>query len=117
MPDVVLVLTTVPVGDLGETVARTLVEERLAACVNVSAPMTSFYRWHGAVERDVERQIVIKTTAQQVPAIRARLAGLHVYELPEFVVLSVADGSAAYLDWVRAETAPPNVSSPRFSPP
>lgn len=117
MPDVVLVLTTVPVGDLGETVARALVEERLAACVNVLAPMTSFYRWHGAVERDVERQIIIKTTREQVAAIRARLTGLHVYELPEFVVVSVADGSAAYLDWVKDETAPRNVSPSRLSPP
>jgi periplasmic divalent cation tolerance protein len=106
MPDVVLILTTVPVGEGGETIARALVDERLAACVNVHAPMTSFYRWHGAVQRDVERQLVIKTTRDRVSAIQARLASLHAYELPEFVVLPVADGSAAYLDWVRTEAAP-----------
>ena len=114
MREVVLVLTTVPVGDLGDSMARTLVDERLAACVNVLAPMTSFYRWHGALQHDVERQIVIKTTRDLVGAVQARLAALHAYELPEFVVVSVADGSAAYLDWVRDETAPRHVSPSRL---
>ena len=117
MTDIVLVLTTVPVGDLGETIARALVEEHLAACVNVHAPMASFFRWQGAIERDVERQLVIKTTRDRVPADRSRLAGLHSYELPEFVVVSVADGSAAYLDWVRDETTQPDASPSRLSSP
>jgi periplasmic divalent cation tolerance protein len=103
--DVVLVLTTAPAGDRGEAIARTLVDERLAACVSVLAPMTSFYRWHGVVERDVERQIIIKTTRGRVAAIRARLGELHSYDLPEFVVLPVSDGGPAYLDWVRNETS------------
>ena len=104
MTDVVLVLTTVPVGERGEAIARALVDERLAACVNVLAPMTSFYRWHGAVERDVERQLIIKTTRDHVAAIQARLVELHSYDLPELVVLLVSDGGAAYLEWVRNET-------------
>ena len=116
MTDVVLVLTTVPVGDRGDAIARALVDERLAACVNVHAPMTSFYRWRGAVERDVERQVVIKTTRDKVAAVQMRLSGLHTYELPEFVVLSVTDGSAAYLDWVKDETASRDVSPSRLSP-
>jgi periplasmic divalent cation tolerance protein len=103
---VVLVLTTVPIGEQGEVIARALVDERLAACVNLLAPMTSFYRWNGTVERDVERQVVIKTTSQQVAILRERVAQMHPYELPEFVVLEVADGSSAYLDWVRTEAAP-----------
>jgi periplasmic divalent cation tolerance protein len=102
--DVVLVLTTVPIGDRGDAIARALVDERLAACVNLLGPMTSFYRWHGAVERDVERQLVIKTTRGRVAAIQARLVALHSYELPEFVVLPVSDGGPAYLEWVRNET-------------
>ena len=105
MTDLVLILTTVPIGEPGETIARALVDERLAACVNVHEPMTSFYRWNGRVERDVERQLVIKTTRERVTAIQARLAQLHSYELPEFVVLPVADGAAAYLDWIRNEVA------------
>jgi periplasmic divalent cation tolerance protein len=101
MTDVVLVLTTVPAGgDQGETIARTLVEDRLAACVNVHGPMVSFYRWRGAVERDTERQLVIKTTLGKVAAVEARLRELHSYELAELVVVSVAEGSAPYLDWV-----------------
>jgi periplasmic divalent cation tolerance protein len=103
MRDVVLILTTVPEGDLGETIARRLIEERVAACVNVCAPMTSLYRWRGVVEREAERQLVIKTTREQVLAVQACIAELHSYELPEFMVLAVADGSTAYLDWVRGE--------------
>lgn len=104
MTGVVIVLTTVPDGDLGDTIARTLVEERLAACVNVHPAMTSVYRWEGRVEQERERQLVIKTTRDRVAAVQARVAELHSYDLPEFLVLPVADGSAAYLGWV-AETA------------
>jgi periplasmic divalent cation tolerance protein len=100
MTDIVLVLTTVPDDDRGETIARTLVEDRLAACVNVGAPMVSFYRWRGAVERDTERQLVIKTTRTRVAAVEARLRELHSYELAEFMVLPVSEGSEAYLGWV-----------------
>ena len=106
MSDVVIVLVTVPVGDLGDAVARALIEDRLAACVNVSAPMTSVYRWDGCVTHDVERQLVIKTTADRVNAVRDRVAQLHPYELPEFLVCAVTDGSPAYLAWVRSESSP-----------
>jgi periplasmic divalent cation tolerance protein len=105
MPDVVLVLTTAPEGELGETIARTLVSERLAACVNVLPPMTSFYRWKGTVERDAERQLLIKTTRARLTDLQSRLRELHPYELPELMVLHVADGAPGYLEWVRAETS------------
>ena len=98
--EIVIVLTTAPDEDRADSWARTLVEERLAACVNVHGPMASFYRWKGAVERDDERQVVIKTTRDRVPALQSRLAELHPYEVPEFLVLSVDGGSDAYLDWV-----------------
>ena len=104
-PDIVLVLTTAPDDDKVAVWARTLVEERLAACVNVHGPMVSFYRWKGTVEREAERQVVIKTTRERVPALRERLLELHSYELPEFVVLDVAGGSDAYLRWVADQTA------------
>jgi len=103
MTEVVIILTTVPDGDLGDTIARRLIERRIAACVNVGAPMTSLYRWRGVVERETERQVVIKTTRAHVPAVQACIAELHSYELPEFVVLAVADGSTAYLDWLQGE--------------
>jgi periplasmic divalent cation tolerance protein len=101
---VVIVLTTVPDAARGEEIARALVEGQLAACENVCAPMTSFYRWKNAVERDTEHQLVIKTTPDRVAAVEARLAELHPYELPEFLVVPVAHGSAPYLDWVLRET-------------
>jgi periplasmic divalent cation tolerance protein len=104
MIDVVLILTTVPDDARAETLARTLVEERLAACVNVHGPMTSIYRWKGEVEREAERQLIIKTTRDRVPALEARIKGLHSYELPEFVIVPIEGGSGAYLDWVRGET-------------
>jgi periplasmic divalent cation tolerance protein len=109
--DAVLILTTVPVGDLGEAIARALVDERLAACVTVGAPMTSFYRWRGAIERDEERQVVIKTTRDRVPAVQARIAELHTYDIPEFLVIAVAGGSAAYLDWITASVEPDQLHS------
>ena len=102
MSDVVLVLTTVPDDGSGEMIARALVDERLAACVNLLAPMTSMYRWQGVVERDTERQLLMKTTQALVPALERRLKELHSYELPEFLVLDVAGGSEAYLAWVSA---------------
>jgi len=104
--DIVLVLTTAPDDDRAVVWARALVEERLAACVNVHASMLSFYRWEGAVERDAERQLVIKTTRARVPALRGRLEELHTYELPEFVVLTVEAGSDGYVRWVGEQTRP-----------
>ena len=101
MTDIVIVLSTAPDDDRAEQWARQLVDERLAACVNVHAPMVSVYRWQGRVERDSERQIVIKTTRDRLAALEARINELHSYELPEFVVVPVDQGSAAYLAWVR----------------
>jgi periplasmic divalent cation tolerance protein len=76
-----------------------LVEERLAACVNVLAPMMSTYRWKGSIEQDREQQLVIKTARPSVPALEARLRELHPYDLPEFLVLE-ATASAAYFAWI-----------------
>jgi periplasmic divalent cation tolerance protein len=102
--EIVIVLTTAPDSDRAESWARTLVEERLAACVNVHGSMASFYRWQGAVERDDERQVVIKTAKDRLPALQSRLTELHPYDLPEFLVLSVDGGSHAYLQWVGENT-------------
>jgi periplasmic divalent cation tolerance protein len=101
---IVLILTTVPTDALGEELATALVTERLAACVNVGAPMTSIYRWKGQVERETERQLVIKTTSDRVTAVQQRIKELHSYELPEFVVIEVSDGSDEYLNWIIAES-------------
>jgi periplasmic divalent cation tolerance protein len=108
MPDLVIVLTTMPDDARADELARTLVDERLAACVNVHGPMMSTYRWKSSVERDAERQLVIKTTRDRVAALEARLRLLHPYELPEFVVIGVEGGSDAYLRWIEDETRPVN---------
>jgi periplasmic divalent cation tolerance protein len=100
MTEIVVVLTTVADNDGAATLARQLVNERLAACVNLYPVMESFYRWKGQVEHDAERQMVIKTTRDLVPALERRLTQLHSYELPEFVVLPVFQAGAAYAAWV-----------------
>jgi periplasmic divalent cation tolerance protein len=98
---VVILLTTLPADGDAEAFARALVDERFAACVSIGGEMTSIYRWQGAVERAAERQVVVKTTREMIPRIKARLAALHPYEVPELLVLAVDDGGEAYLAWVR----------------
>jgi periplasmic divalent cation tolerance protein len=101
----VLILTTLPVDANAEAFARTLVDERLAACVNLLPPMASIYRWDGQVQQEAERQVIIKTSRERAAPLRERLRDLHPYELPEFVVLSIADGSDAYLRWIGEMTS------------
>ena len=96
----VIVLTTLPAEGDAEGFASQLVEERLAACVNILPPMRSVYRWKGSVERADERQVVIKTTAPRIAALEARVRALHPYDLPEFVVIPIVQGSAGYLAWL-----------------
>ena len=81
-PECVLVLTTLPENADAAGLARRLVDERLAACVSVLDPMTSYYRWQGALAEDRERQLLIKTSADRVGALETRLRGLHPYEVP-----------------------------------
>ena len=97
--DLTLILTTMPDDERAAKLARTLVDEGLAACVNVHGPMVSTYRWQGAIEQASERQLVIKTTRARLPQVETRLRALHPYELPEFVVLR-AEASVAYAGWV-----------------
>ena len=102
MAQLILILTTMPDDDRADALARSLVDERLAACVNVHGPMASTYRWKGRVEREAERQLVIKTTAERRAAVEARLRELHPYELPEIVVLTAAAGDE-YASWLMAD--------------
>jgi periplasmic divalent cation tolerance protein len=104
MSDFVLVLTTMPDDSLADELARSLVDQRLAACVNVHGPMVSTYRWKGQVEHERERQVVIKTTRGRLAELEACIRALHPYELPEFVIVG-AEASDAYGTWLRDETA------------
>lgn len=81
--------------------ARALVEQRLAACVQ-ALPIDSWYRWDGAVQQAAEVLLLIKTTRDRADAVTARLAELHSYDLPEIIMLPVEGGLPAYLDWVAA---------------
>ena len=96
----VIVLTTIGADADAAELARTLVEQRLAACVNIVAGVTSVYRWKDGVEQDEEQLLVIKTTTDMLDALQARLRELHPYELPEFLVIQVSGGSPAYLGWL-----------------
>ena len=101
----VVAWTTWPVGADVSGFARTLVDERLAACVTVHPRVRSVYRWQGVMEEDEEQLLMIKTTAQRIDALRARMGQLHPAEVPELVVLPVVDGNPAYLAWVEETTA------------
>ncbi len=101
--DLILILTTMPDDERAAQLARTLVDEQLAACVNVHGPMVSTYRWKGAIEQEPERQLVIKTRRGRLAQLETRLRALHPYELPEFVVLDAA-ASGAYAAWVAEST-------------
>ena len=105
-PDVVVVLTTVASAEEGARIARTLVEERLAACVNVVGPIRSIYRWQGAVEEAAEHLLVVKGRATTLGALDARLRALHSYDVPEVLALPASGGSAAYLAWLDEATKP-----------
>lgn len=95
-----LCLTTCPNIDLAEKIARTLVEEHLAACVNILPPVRSIYRWHGQIESADERLLLIKTRTQDYPAIERRIRALHSYELPEVIAVPIVNGLPAYLSWL-----------------
>jgi periplasmic divalent cation tolerance protein len=100
----VVVMTTLPADADGPAFGRALLSERLAACVNLLAPMESVYRWEGRVEQESERQVIIKTTRDRLNALWDRVRELHPYEVPEFIVLAIADGNEAYLKWVGEST-------------
>ena len=100
------VLVTAPDAEVGERLARALVDERLAACVNLIDSVRSIYRWQGNVEDDAEVLLVAKTGASRCEALAARVEALHPYELPEIVVLPVDGGSEPYLRWVLSESSP-----------
>lgn len=103
MSEFVVALTTVPADFDAAGLAKTLVDRRLAACVNVIAGVTSVYRWKGAVETDTEQQLVIKTTADKVQALDDAIRALSPYDVPEFIVLPIVAGSPDYLNWLDAD--------------
>ena len=102
--DAIIVLTNVPDRATADTLAKRLIESRLAACINVLAPAASIYRWKGEVETAHEVPVLIKTRAARYAEVESAIRGLHPYELPEIVAVPVERGLEEYLQWVAGET-------------
>lgn len=107
MSEALVVLTNCPDDEVADRIARTLVESGLAACVNRLAPVSSIYRWRGAVERATETPLLIKTTRERYTEVEQAIRALHPYEVPEIIALAIEAGFAPYLRWIVDETQPP----------
>ncbi|MDD5296222.1 MAG: divalent-cation tolerance protein CutA [Rhodocyclaceae bacterium] len=105
--DILLVFTNAPDEAVARSLARALVDNRLAACVNILSPCRSIYRWQGKREEATEVPLLIKTTAAAYPALEEAIRAGHPYELPEILALPIQAGLPGYLAWVGAETATP----------
>lgn len=100
MTDKRIVLTTAASEEQARSIARALVDRRIAACVNIIPQITSIYRWQGEVEEASEWMLIVKTTAADCDSVRQAIAELHSYDLPECICLAIEDGSPAYLEWI-----------------
>ena len=107
MSEFIVVLVTVGSSKEGERLARALVEEQLAACVNRIKGVQSIYRWQGQVEQSEEELLIIKTKRELFDPLKKRVQELHSYSVPEVVALAIIDGSANYLRWLDDELTPP----------
>lgn len=103
--DTLVVLVTLPSVETGTALGRTLVEERLAACVNVVPGIRSLYIWEGRLAEEGEALLVVKTARERYEALERRILSLHPYSVPEILALPVAAGSPAYVAWVRDAVA------------
>ena len=105
MSDNIVVLSTVPDISTGRKIAQGILEERLAACVNImGGPMESHYWWEGEIQRDPEHLLVIKTRRELFVRLEETLRALHPYDVPEVIALPIEQGSPSYLDWIASET-------------
>ncbi|MBE0623942.1 MAG: divalent-cation tolerance protein CutA [Burkholderiales bacterium] len=104
--DSLLVLTNLPDRASAEKLATLLIEQKVAACVNVLAPCDSVYRWQGKIQRDEEHPLLIKTAQDRYAELEASIRANHPYELPEIIAVPIIRGLPAYLRWVESETRP-----------
>lgn len=100
----ILVLTNCPDTACARQLARSLLEEGLAACVNLLPAVESLYRWQGSIESASEIPLLIKSTARSYLALEQRIAELHPYDVPEIIALNIQQGLPAYMNWLAAET-------------
>ncbi|MCC6198228.1 MAG: divalent-cation tolerance protein CutA [Burkholderiales bacterium] len=103
----ILVLTSLPDQEAARGLARSLVTGRLAACVNIGAPVESMYHWRGQIETAQEVPVAIKTRSELYPRVEAAIVASHPYELPEVVAVRISHGLPRYLDWIVDETCAP----------
>lgn len=96
---------TVPDEGIAQKIATELIEERMAACVTISAPCQSHYRWQGKITKDKEHMLFIKTRANLYSRLQARMLKMHPYEVPEIVAFPMVKGYKKYLNWIAEETA------------
>jgi len=105
LPDpAIIVITQVPDRALAGDLARILLEQRLAACVNIGAPVESIYHWRGRIETGNECPILIKTRSVLYSDVEAAIRKIHPYDTPEIIAIPVVDGDERYLAWIAAET-------------
>jgi periplasmic divalent cation tolerance protein len=109
-----IIITTVAAEQEARSLARRLVDDRIAACVNIVGPIRSIYRWRDAIEDEAEFLLLIKTTSNRLKEAERRVSELHSYEVPELLVISPERGSASYLAWLRDATSssPMRAASP-----
>lgn len=100
----IFVLTTMPDRASAQSLARALVEARLAACVSIGTPVESLYHWRGEIETAQETPVVVKTRPERYADVEAAIRARHPYELPEIVAVPLVDGFAPYLGWIGDET-------------
>ena len=105
MEQVLIVMTQMPDADSARSMARLLVESRLAACVNIMPGVQSIYRWQGQIEQASEVALMIKTTQRHYDQLQQAIVSAHPYDVPEVIALAVTAGHSPYLHWVAAETA------------
>jgi periplasmic divalent cation tolerance protein len=101
------VTTTLPDRAAAESLAETLIAERLAACAQVLGPVSSTFRWEGRIEQAEEWYCNLKTTDQRLPAVQQRIRELHPYDVPELIAFPISGGDPTYLDWIRTEVREP----------
>jgi periplasmic divalent cation tolerance protein len=104
-PELIVAYITVPDRTTATDIAQTLVEQGLAACVNLVGPLQSVYIWQGTLNTDGELLLVVKTRLEHLPAVQNVLAALHPYEVPELIALPIIAGSPGYLQWLKTATS------------
>lgn len=95
-----ILITTLPEMEQAKQMAQTIVNQKLAACINILPQMVSIYRWQGALEEGTEHMLVIKTEVARLDELKKTILEMHPYELPEIIVVPIVGGHPPYLDWI-----------------